>query len=76
VLQRLIAARGTQAPVHRLYRLPLAVIEQPFDVLGGRRPLGVPTETGLQRIQKDSNRCSSTRAVVSSTPASVETLRA
>jgi hypothetical protein len=52
VLERLIAARITQVPVHGLHRLSLAVVEQAFDVLTGRRPLRAAAEAAAERIQE------------------------
>jgi hypothetical protein len=38
--------------VHRLHRLPLAVVEQPVKVLRGRVSLRLPTETRTELIEE------------------------
>jgi hypothetical protein len=52
VLERLIVARIAQTPVHRLHRLPLAVVEQPVDVLRGDLTLRLPAEARAEPIEK------------------------
>jgi len=52
VLQRLVVARIAQAPVHRLHRLPLAVVEEPVDVLRRGLTLRLPAETRAEPVEE------------------------
>jgi hypothetical protein len=44
VLQRLVVDRVAQASMHRLHRLPFAVVEEAFEVLTGGMALDTPAE--------------------------------
>ena len=52
VLQRLVVARITQASVHRLHRLPLAVVEQPVDVLRRGLALRLAAEARAEPVEE------------------------
>ena len=52
VLQRLILTRSAQPPMHGLHRLPLAVIEQPVEILTGGLALRLAAEAGTEPIQE------------------------
>ena len=51
MLERLILARITQAPMHRLHGLPLAVVEQAVQILTGGVALRLPAEAGAEPIE-------------------------
>ena len=50
LLQGLIADRVAEPSMHRLHGRPLAVVEEPFEVLTGRRALRVATEAARKAI--------------------------
>ena len=50
MLQGLVGDRVAQAAMHRLHGLPLAVVEEPFDVLTGRVALDAASETVVERV--------------------------
>jgi hypothetical protein len=52
MLEGLIVARIAQASVHGLHRLPLAVAEEPVDVLSGGLSLRPPTEARAELIEE------------------------
>jgi hypothetical protein len=52
VLQPLVRAGIAQATVHRLHRLPFAVVQQPLQIATGVLAMGLPTETADEPIQK------------------------
>ena len=52
VLQRLILARIAQPAMHRLHRLPLAVVEQPVEILTGGVALRLAAEARTEPIQE------------------------
>ena len=52
VLQRLILAGIAQPAVHRLHRLPLAVVEQPVEILARRLALRPATEARTEAIEE------------------------
>jgi hypothetical protein len=52
VLERFVAARVPQAAMHRLHRLPLAVVEQRVQILTGRRVPGTTIDAVGELIGK------------------------
>jgi len=52
VLEGLIVAQIPESPVHGLYRLPLAVAEQPVDVLRRRLTLRLAAEARAELIEE------------------------
>jgi hypothetical protein len=52
VLQALVGTGVAQPTVHRLHRLPFAVVQQSLDVAAGVLTVRPPTETPDEAIQK------------------------
>jgi hypothetical protein len=52
MLQRLVADRIAQPPMHGLHRLPLAVVEEGFEILTGRLALRASGEAARELVGK------------------------
>jgi hypothetical protein len=52
VLECLILARITQSTMHRLHGLPLAVVEQPVEILRRGLPVRLTAEAGAEHTEE------------------------
>ena len=52
MLRRLVLPRLTQLAMHRLHGLPLAVVEQPVEILTRRVTLRLPTEARTEAVEE------------------------